>query len=505
MLTTVKVINIPPNNIHKIINRKYIFPCIFLMILTFLTPSAFSQDNTLYLMPDVPQTNQLNPAYFKLCRVYIELPVISSIRLNLRNTGFGFHDVIEPGTGAQSNIYYIDLEKLDQHLKPVNYAQVETDVSLLGFGFGLNDWYLTFNISNHSDALIVYPKNLLELKDANLLNAGEKTVNFSRLGAETTVWNSIGISAAKEFQDGLKLGFRVKYLQGMANAITRNSTYSINQTVNPTALSSTLKTNVNSSFPVNVNYDPSGIVRSLDFSNSFDNFISNFIFNRNRGISIDGGVVYDPDDETEISAGFTDLGFIRWKKNVNRFNTNGNYFFNDSSLTAFQVHSGQADLFAAFRDSLFGSATNSVKPYYTLTPVKIFAGVTHVILPHLRAGAMTRIEFYDLRILPSVSLSLNYTPLPFLAASLSYTLMNNKFNQIGAGIVLGNKVVQFYISADNIPVRYTHDSTSAFFWPYNARMFSLHTGINLLFGCRDKENKLRPHGYKSRDDCPAYN
>jgi hypothetical protein len=83
--------------------------------------------------------------------------------------------------------------------------------------------------------------------------------------------------------------------------------------------------------------------------------------------------------------------------------------------------------------------------------------------------------------------------------------MNNKFNQIGAGIVIGNKGVQFYITADNIPVRYTHDNTSAFFWPYNARMFSLHTGINLLFGCRDKENRHRPHKSNSKGDCPAYN
>jgi hypothetical protein len=291
----------------------------------------------------------------------------------------------------------------------------------------------------------------------------------------------------------------------MANAITRNSSFAITQTASPATLTANLKSDLNSSFPVDVSYDPSGFVRRIDFNNSSDNLISKYIFNRNRGVSFDAGIVYNPDDKTEISASFTDLGFIRWKKNVNRFNTNGNYFFSDTSLTGFQSHSGQGDLFEAFRDSIFGATTGSSKRYYTLTPVKIFGGITHVILPNLRAGAMTRIEFYDLHILPSLSLSLNYTPVPFFAASLSYTVMNNKFNQIGAGIAIGNHGAQFYLTADNIPVRYTKDNASALFWPYNARMFSLHTGINLLFGCRDKGNKRRPHKSGSRDDCPAYN
>jgi hypothetical protein len=83
--------------------------------------------------------------------------------------------------------------------------------------------------------------------------------------------------------------------------------------------------------------------------------------------------------------------------------------------------------------------------------------------------------------------------------------MNNKFNQVGAGISIGNRGVQFYITADNIPVRYTKDNSSALFWPYNARMFSLHTGINLLFGCRDIENKHHPYKSRGKDNCPAYN
>jgi hypothetical protein len=145
-------------------------------------------------------------------------------------------------------------------------------------------------------------------------------------------------------------------------------------------------------------------------------------------------------------------------------------------------------------------------------PVKVFAGVSRVVLPHLRAGAMTRIEIYNLRVMPSLTLSMNYTPVPAVAASLSYTIMNNKINQVGAGIALGNKVAQFYLVTDNILLRFTKSIRfpndtgigGPFILPYNARMLSLRIGVNLLFGCNQKEKKRGKKNYRQRDSCPAY-
>jgi hypothetical protein len=59
------------------------------LLLSIFTRTLMAQDNTLYLMPGIPQANQLNPALIPFCKIYVELPVISSIKLNFRNTGFG--------------------------------------------------------------------------------------------------------------------------------------------------------------------------------------------------------------------------------------------------------------------------------------------------------------------------------------------------------------------------------------------------------------------------------
>ncbi|MGC1390871.1 MAG: DUF5723 family protein [Bacteroidales bacterium] len=473
-------------------------------LLTLTVRNTTGQDNTLYLMPDIPQANQLNPAIMKLCRIYVELPVISSVKVNIRNTAFGFHDVLHTGTGSQSNVYFLNLSNLDSKLKAINYFQTETDVDLLGFGFGYKNWYYTFGISNHTDLLLSYPHDAILLRDVNSQQLSSKgtPVMLNQLGTEVTLWNSIGVSAAKEIRDGFKVGLRLKYLQGMANMILTRSALILNTANNPASLEVLMNYILNSSFPVKVQYSPNGLVNNLNFDNSLNNIAGDFIFNGNRGTAVDAGFVYDIDENTEISGSITDLGFIRWKKNTNVFSKTGDYLYNSSDLAQFQANPGEFDLIKALRDSIFMASAVAGKSYFTLTPVKIFGGISRLILPDLRAGAMTRIEMYNLNIMPSLSFSLNYTPFPSVAASLSYTLMNNKFNQVGAGIAVGNHVGQLYLITDNIPLRFTKDINSPLFWPYNARMFSLRFGFNLLFGCNKKENKFHP---KDRWDlCPAY-
>jgi hypothetical protein len=459
-------------------------------------------------MPGIPQANQLNPAYIHPCLVYVSLPLISSIKLNVRNTGFGFHDAIHTGTGAQSGTYFLDLDNLDRKLRRMNYFRTDIDIDLLGFGFALKDWYFTFGIVNHSEVRIAYTDDVAAVKDGNWDVAANEAipVKLNGTGIDATVWNSIGISAARELFEGLKVGARFKYLQGMANINTKQSELELNTTNNPISLEAKMNYRLNASFPVNLGYASNGLVDRVDFNDALDNIAGDYIFNGNRGIAIDGGVVYDLDESTQLTASFTDLGFIRWKKNVNNFKASGKYTFNGIDLDQYQANPGQTDLLDALQDTLLlaFTAAGTTKKYFTATSVKLYGGVTHTILPKLKAGAMTRIEIHDLRLRPSLTLSMHYSPIPSIGTSLTYTIMNNKLNQVGAGLAIGNKGVQFYLITDNLPVRFTGQTGSALIWPYNARMLSLRFGFNLMFGCNQKEVKKGPRKSGKNDLCPAY-
>jgi hypothetical protein len=170
----------------------------------------------------------------------------------------------------------------------------------------------------------------------------------------------------------------------------------------------------------------------------------------------------------------------------------------------------QNDLLDALQDSLLNAfhASTATNSYFTSLPFNLYGGITREIMPNLKAGAMTWIEVNSMHVRPSLTLSLNFTPFDAFAATLSYTLMNNKINQIGTGLAFGSRGAQFYILTDNIPVRFTKDVSSSLIWPYNARMICLRFGLNLFFKCDDNEkgapNRSRYSKSRTRDECAAY-
>lgn len=499
---------------------------ISILILIAITPVS-AQNNTLYLMHPVPQANQLNPALKGPCRIYISLPVISSVRLSVRNTGFGFHDVFFSGIGAQSENYYIDRNKLDSRLRRINYALINTDVDLLGVGFPVKDWYITIGISSHSSTQVSYPHDIIYFNDANLDAASGifKAVTIRNLDFNSTTWNSVGISVSKEVISGLRIGARIKYINGMVNLHTGKSLLNLNSISDPPVLSAGVNYEVHSSVPLQVESSPGGQVNTISFKPALHNMAANYLFTGNHGAAIDGGLTFNIDDLTQISASFTDLGFIIWRDNVNTFFVDKTYQFSQGDISRFIIGPKQTDLITAFADSTssFVNKSNAPGSYITALPLNLFGGITSEISAVLRAGAMTWVEINSGHIRSSLTFSLNYSPFKAFAAAISYSLMNNKFNQIGTGLIFGKKGIQFYIITDNIPVRYTKINTPSIFArdqnagesftiPYNARMLSLRFGMNLIIGCGSKNNSKATypgnthHGPKSRskDNCAAY-
>ena len=342
------------------------------------------------------------------------------------------------------------------------------------------------------------------------LNAGTPDlIELHNLEANSTAWNSIGISASREIRKGLKVGARVKYLNGMANVTTPESIINLDASSNPNNLQAAIDYRINSSLPVTISYFPDGSLDNIGFKPAIHNLANNYLLTPNHGIAIDAGLTYDLDEVTQISASITDLGFIRWKKNITYFSVNETFEFSQADIDQFINDPGQDGLAKALGDSVSNAvyASASANSYFTATPVNLYVGITRQLLPNLEAGTMTWIEMNSWHVRLSLTLSLNYKPFEAFSATVSYTLMNNKFNQIGTGLAFGNRGAQFYVITDNIVIRYVKDTETSLKWPYNARMLSLRFGMNLFFGCNNKENsgrKKRWPGVKSRDICPAY-
>ena len=480
--------------------------CLLLCLLpgTGMFSALQAQDNTLYFLHAVPQSIDLNPAIQYGCRMFVELPVLSSIGVSLNSTGAGYHDLIHYGTGSQSDSLYYDFNGLQKKLRKLNALKADLDLTLLGFGFARDDWYFSFRIASHTQLRAEIPSDILALKDGNWNTSANVplNINLTGMGANAISYFSIAATASKCVDDNLQWGVRVKYLMGAANGNTGSSQLKLITTNNPITLDAVSKVKLNASFPVDIAYDAQGYATSANFSRAGKNIVHNYIFNGNQGLGVDLGVVYRYDDNITFYASAIDLGFIWWRSNINRFTADGSFVFKGIDLAGLN-NGQQTQLLNALNDSISNALrlSNSRHSYVTLLSSKIFGGATYRISPVLSAGLLAKSEIYDWGLHPSLTASLNYTPFRFLSLSVSNSYMNNVVDNLGMAIAVGGRIAQFYLVSDNIPLRYVKDKATGMVWPYNARSVSLRFGINLLFGCNDKGRKIHSLGSAS---CPAY-
>ena len=87
---------------------------------------------------NLPQNHLVNPALRPSNSVYIGLPVLSGINLNINNNFVNFSDVIMKGQPKDSIISFLhpdyDVDKFIAKIKDKNSLEPETTIQLLGSG-----------------------------------------------------------------------------------------------------------------------------------------------------------------------------------------------------------------------------------------------------------------------------------------------------------------------------------------------------------------------------------
>ncbi|KPK86648.1 MAG: hypothetical protein AMS27_04595 [Bacteroides sp. SM23_62_1] len=490
--------------------RTITIPLIFWIII-FLPGNVLSQENTLYFMHTNPQAIHTNPALFYRCRTYIELPVISSVRYAYSNTGFGYHDALHYGTGTQSDSIIIDIDNLDKKLKKRNYIRNDYSINLLGAGFRIRDYYFHFNISNHGETRVGIPGDIISLKDGNWDSSEEvpRDIDLGGLGVNAIDYIQIAVGVSKKIEEGFSIGLTAKYLMGAANLNTHRSELDIITQADPIVLDVSSRYRIYASFPVDITYSNLGIVETVNFDNSLDDPVGDFILNKNRGFAMDAGVLYDYLEEITLSASIIDLGLIRWRSNINRFESEGSITFRGFDLLQYATGTDETELFQALLDSIQDSwqFTNSNDPYISFMTPKIYLGGLYRLNEKIAFGALLRTEIFDRRPHFALTMSANFNPVSFFSGTVSYSIMNNKLYQLGLGFSLGGPGAQFFFVSDHIPVRFVREVNTGALFPYNARTVNFRFGINLIFACRALEGEGKPPAYRyarPRKLCPAY-
>jgi Family of unknown function (DUF5723) len=478
---------------------------LMILILTVRLADAAAQNSQVMYFMNMPQNHLLNPALRPSNSVYIGLPVVSGINLNINNNSVNFSDVFIKGQPKDSIISFLhpgyDVNKFLAKIKDRNSIEPEVAFQLLGVGFSAGkDGYVFLDINDRIDGNIVLPGDLLRLAlKGNEGFVGSK-IDLSSLRGDIKYYREVGVGFSKNFTDRLRIGIKGKLLFGIADASIDNKALGI--TVN-SDYSHTFDANlaVNISGPVNVYMDSKHNIDSVVFDNNrfkTSSGITDFLSGKkNMGLGMDIGATYDLTDRIVLSASLTDLGFIRWNKDVTNLKANNHFEF--SGLNMLDYINGTKTL-EEIGNNMLDSLKNAFvvsktkTSFTTYLPFGISLGGSYNVTKQISVGLLSYSRIIEKQFREALTLSANINLGSSLSTSLSYTAENYQYDNFGAGLAFRAGVTQFYLVSDRIPITWNRisDKSNSFILPANWNTINLRLGMNLVFGNKSREKSDRP-------------
>jgi len=442
-------------------------------------------------MDGIHQSSYINPAYQNSCNGFLTLPGLGGLRFEGANTGFDFNDLIHLGTGTYADSLIIDFQNIKSKLAKSNAVLVETQIPILGIGFWVRNTYITFDISNRTKARVSYPESLVKFVDGNANYIGaDNPLEINGFGPNAINYNEFALGFSRQLTHRLIIGGKFKFLSGNASVESRKS--NIKLYTEPDNYTMTLETDLrlNVSAPLKYTYNDKGGINGAEYDDS--NIASNIISTNNLGMALDMGASYQFNDELKLYASVTDLGFINWRSNTSNLSQQGSFVFSGFSLDSVWTNSDY-DEAAAIGDSLseFFTFTETETKFTTWLNTNIFLGATYELTNYMNVGLLSKTFFYNRKIHQAFTLSANFKPAKWFTGSLSYSIMNREYKNIGLGLGLKAGPVQFYMLTDYL---------NAVFWPKNSKAFGMQFGFNFYFGCGKRDNYSTLKNKKSQKE-----
>jgi hypothetical protein len=451
-------------------------------VYSYLYISVFAQQNmTLYQMHDITQSNSLNPSVASDCKWNIGFPVLGNISV-AAGLPVSYGD-LSAGKYIDGKKYF-DGDKILSALKNTNLISSNISLNILTIGYRMNDFYFQFTADEKVSAKFSFAKDLVELGlkgNAPFIN---KTVD-ANLALSLSHYREYGFNAAYDFGDDLWLGARAKLLFGRIGANSVNNTLSLS-TDSDYALELNSALLVNTSFPGTVETDEDGTVSKINPDFKVTHFVSNPV---NIGGAVDVGMNKTFENGLKVSASILNIGIINWSQNTHRL-------YHPKSTLSYSGLTGGTTNWNDIDDDLLSEVSfkyEKDKAFSQWLTPEVMAGVSYPVIEYLRAGATGYAGISSAGMPWAFTLTVLTDNTPYISGALSYTVTQNSFVNVGAGLGVKLGVFNLHVMTDNILsiLNFTSEKYATF-----------QFGINFKFGCGEVENG------KSRKQtsipCPAF-
>jgi hypothetical protein len=445
------------------------------LFLLFIAKSAQAQlSQTIYFMDRLPQSSLVNPAFQHSHNFHLLLPG-SSFNVNAGTNFIRYKNVVFNHPAHESPITFLhpDANPLNftSGLRKQNTLYSDLHANLLSAGFRAGRSFIGFNISERFTGRTSMPEDLLKIAIEGGHQYIGRTVNLSNVEMDFYHFREFAASYSYRANEALTLGARAKMLFGKSNLSAVSNDLSLTPEDGIVRLRTDLSLNM--SMPINVLRDSEGNINGIDLLLDNDDYDPlDFVFNRkNPGFAVDLGATYRIMEKLMLYASITDIGFINWKHDVYNFSLDGD------------MEIEWTDLSTLFDSGLDQGLIDTVNSRFTLNevsssyrdwlPGKTYIGATYDLTPSLNLGVLGRSIMHRGIIRQAVTVSANANAGRMLSASLSYSVMNYSYNNLGLGLAFRGGGFQFYIISDNLNMAFYRGGAS------NANIWF---GLNIAIG-----------------------
>jgi len=466
---------------------------LFIAAMVILCTSAQAQysetNNLFYNTFRTPQSGELNPAFFpNKTTFYMSLPGVGmqfgsplAIKDVLRNQG--------------DTLTVIDLNHIFDALSADNNLHFGADVNLFGFGVKVNNMFFTFNSRIVTNFNVNLPGELIEaVQHGNTDPLGSPISEVNILRGDlfnATAYVELALGGGYKIEPiNLTVGARVKYLYGLANV----------QTDNTSAVLTTAPGFEEIRADIYYDFLTAGVA-SID-SNGGISVDTKNLLKGNSGFAFDIGARYDM-GPFSFSFAIDDLSAgIHWNKNINAVRPKDGHitltFGGQDATSLLQGGTLNTDsLVAVYQNLINGvrpSSTTKASDYWYSIPTRIFLGGNYNFAKKFRASLLfngqldrgllskknsTEINVSNVtntfRFNTTLSFGVNLFNWAEFIVGNSFVHDGSKFDVLnpGVGVVLTpGTIFQIYIMGDYVSNIYLVD----------AKDFNVKLGLNLLIG-----------------------
>ncbi len=434
------------------------------IVLLFSLGLNAQSDLMLYSFNSVAQSLHVNPAMNQQTRVWVGLPALSGVHFHYHNNGFALIDLYEKGTKINENKDKIILSLDDK--SQLGFSQ---STELLGVGFRAFKGFVTLGATQNIDYRMTYPVDLLKLINFGNAPADYRNLDVGGFTFESLVRTNYYVGFQRDLNEKLRLGGTLKFIIGQANTHVDR-----------------MKARVVTTDSSSIFVETDVLIRSAGISGFFDSEdgfdFGNAFFSNNYGFGVDLGASYDLTEKWNFSASVIDLGMINWQSNTRDYVSKGTFEYdglnadlsNDKPITSFKEITDSLEEAFDFQE-IEGNSYNKA------LSSRVFLGANYHLTDRHTFGLLYHGRIWENQLFNDFSANYQGKLLRGLQLSLSYSVINGTYNNLGAGLMLKLGPAQLYVLSDNVLHLMMYE---------NLQTTNVRAGLNItLFDKKDKSAK----------------